>query len=219
MNSQLVRLGGVAGVIYAVLFFATVFLISPDSPTAGTTGPEILRFFADRRDDLVADMVISGFIGLSFLVFLGVLCAIVRHADGDSGVMTFLVGAAGVLYVALAYAGSVGYDVYAATMNEFDAFRGAGPDAAFLLWNAGNWFVNYSAVGGGLAVGAASVLALRLPAFPRWLAWLGIVVGVLAVLNFLVVYGFEAILLWTLATSIAMLLAPQRIAGALQGES
>jgi hypothetical protein len=216
MPASVVRLGGARGVLYAALFVSTIFLVSPDSPTSSTTGPEIVRFFADRRDDMVADIIISGFIGLAFLGFLAVLRAIVSRpgASAASGAVTYLVGAGGIIYVALAYAGSVGYDVYAATLDEFDAFHGASPEAGFLLWNAGNWFVDYSAIGGGIAVGAASVLALRTRALPAWLAWLGLLVGVLAIANVATVYGFEAILVWTLVASLVMLVAPGRIAGA-----
>jgi hypothetical protein len=147
--------------------------------------------------------------GLSFLVLLVTLRSRLLVAEGGSGDLTALVVGSGVvlvamLFVAAAARGVIGFSVLSPANEE----SLPGPDTLRYLPQIG-----YAVTGTGgllaaaLTMATTSLLILRTAVFGRWLAWIGCIatvaiIGANAVLSG--VFAIPALLVWALATSVAL---------------
>jgi hypothetical protein len=147
--------------------------------------------------------------GLSFLVLLVKLRSRLLVAEGSSGDLTALVVGSGVVFVAMLFVaaaarGVIGYAVLSPANEE----SLPGPDTLRYLPQVG-----YAVTGTGgllaaaLMIATASLLILRTAVFGRWLAWIGCIatvaiVGASAVLS--AVLAIPVLLVWALATSVAL---------------
>src|SRR5215211_5652508 len=78
-----VRLGGISGILFVVLIIPS-FLSPPDSPIA-TSGPQdVIDYFTDRQDSILAlNGLLLIFAAFFFLGFLGVLHSVLKDAEGE----------------------------------------------------------------------------------------------------------------------------------------
>jgi hypothetical protein len=147
--------------------------------------------------------------GLSFLVFLAKLRSRLLEAEGGAGELTSLAFASGVVFVAMLFvaAASRGVIGFAALSPANDETL-PGPDTLRYLPQIG-----YAVTGTAgllsvaLTVAVTSVLVFRTAVFGRWLAWIGVAVfAVVAVAAALLsaVFAIPALLVWALATSVAL---------------
>ncbi len=171
------RVGGIAGIIYVVLFVIGV-VSQGDVPMYGSSGEEISRFFADSSSQyMTSDFII----GIAFLVFyfpfLACFITLLRIADGISRPWPLLALIGGILFPIAGFTAS--------------AFNGAlalqegkvSPEIAQTL--AAVTFYSFASVplfAGVMTLGAALVI-LETRIFPRWLAWLGLAIFVVGVVS------------------------------------
>ncbi len=94
---------------------------------------------------------------------------------------------------------------YAATLARFENFQ-EDAQLGFLSLGLSGWLYRFANVCASVLVAATSVVALRTSVLPRWLAWAGFVVALIALLHPLVPEATLLLrVLWVLAVSVFML--------------
>jgi hypothetical protein len=191
-SSQLLPLSGAASVVLIVVSF----LIAGEPPDVDDAPGELLDYYTDDSLQWGAALLALG--SLFFLVFSATLASVLRAAVRDIGSTAAKVSFAGgivftvglTIFSGLAFtAGEVADDVEIGTLQTLNAlemnmfFTVAVGTAAFLL-------------GSGIGVLKTGVL-------PRWMGWVAIVLGVLAITP----VGFAAFIglgIWTLVASVML---------------
>ncbi len=202
------RLGAVAGGAFALLFFVGIAMLN--IPQA-VSDEKLVAWWSDSANQLTAVVSMYVFVlaGLCFLVFLAKLRSRLLAAEGGNGELTSLVVASGAVFVAMLFVaatarGVIGFAVQSPVNDE----PLPGADTLRYLPQIG-----YAALGtGGLlaaavAMATTSWLILRTAVFGRWLAWVGAaaaLVVVAASVALSAVVAIPVMLVWALATSVAM---------------
>jgi hypothetical protein len=202
------RLGALAGLAFAFLFFMGTAML--DLPH-GVSDEKMVAWWSDSGHQLtvVVSMYLFVLAGLCFLVFLAKLRSRLLAAEGGTGGLTSLVVAGGVVFVAMLFVaaaarGGIGYAMKSPGSNEL--LPGADTLRYFPT-------IGYAALGAGgllaaaVAMATTSWLIVRTAVFGRWLAWVGAAAAILVVVANVVLAGMLAIpamLVWALATSVAM---------------
>jgi hypothetical protein len=202
------RIGAAAGTVFAFCLFAGVALLAIPR---GPTDQDLVNWWSDRghQTAAVVSMYLFVFAGLSFLVFLAKLRSRLLEAEGGAGELTSLAFASGVVFVAMLFvaAASRGVIGFAALSPANDE---ALPSADTLRYLPQ---IGYTVTGtagllsAALTIAVTSVVVFRTSVLGRWLAWLGaVVVAVVAVAAALLsaVFAIPALLVWALATSVAL---------------
>jgi hypothetical protein len=195
------------------MFVGTFFVT--DVPNPDASAQEINGYLTDSanhtRNIIGAYMWVVG--ALAFLWFLTRLRSVLRAAEGGTGALSNLTFGAGVVYAAVWTVSAVTFAAVAyavefgATVTDPDLVRVL-PQLAWLLLLLGGGFA------GLFLVLTASVLIFRTRVFPRWLAWLGIVVAVALVFDVLYV-NIVPYLIWVLAAAIVLLMRREETAPAI----
>jgi len=190
---RLVPLSGVA----AVALFVASFAVGGETPDANASLQKAVSYYTDHHNDL---MIAGGLLGLGaffFLVFTANIAGVLRRAQGESGGSSALCFAGGIVF-------AVGATIFAGLgFTAADAVDHLDPIAVQALNALGSdMFFTVAAGGAAFLIGAA-VATLKTGALPKWLGWLAIVIGVLAVtpLGF---FAFLAMLVWTLIASVIL---------------
>jgi len=182
----------------------------------GASDAKLVAWWADSGNQTTAIVSMYLFIvaGLCFLLFLAKLRSRLLAAEGGTGELTSLVVASGAVFVAMllvaaASRGVIGFAVKSPGGNE--SLPGA--DTLRYLPQTG-----YAALGiGGLLAAAVAMVAtswliVRTAVFGRWLAWFGSATALVIVVAAAALVGMVAIpamLIWVLATSVAMWRGPR----------
>jgi hypothetical protein len=200
--------GALAGLAFAFLFFmGTAMLNIPH----GVSDEKLVAWWSDGGNQLTAVVSMYSFVlaGLCFLVFLVQLRSRLLAAEGGTGVLTTLIVASGVVFVAMLFVaaasrGVIGFAIKSPVDNE----SLPGPDTLRYMSQPG-----YAALGAGgllaaaVAMATMSWLIVRTAVFSRWLAWVGAAAAVIIVVANAALAGvvvIPAMLVWALATSVAM---------------
>ncbi len=191
-------LGGIAYVALFVVGFAGANAGNPD--TSDAPGKLIAYWRVGSHRDRAGLGWFLFILGVFFFIwFLAALRQAVRRLTGDA-LLTAVVTIGGTVYAAASLAGLT-IDTAIKTMSD-DTYRHAvypglihaGDDIAYGLHSAGG-------VGAAAMMIAASLSALASPSVPRWLAWLGVVGGISAIVSFLFVPWF-VIAVWLVVASV-----------------
>ena len=200
------RLGALAGLAFSFLFFMGTAML--DIPHAASD-QKLVAWWSDsgHQTATVVSMYLFILAGLCFLVFLMKLRSRLLAAEGGTGELTSLVVASGAVFVALL--------CRRRRVARTDRIRDQGQQRiapgsrhAPLHPQTG-----YAALGAGgllaaaVAMATTSLLIVRTAVFGRWLAWVGVAAAILVVVANVALAGMLAIpamLVWALATSVAM---------------
>jgi hypothetical protein len=198
------RLGGIGGILFVVLFFRS-YLTPPDTPLP-TSGPQdVVAYFTDRQDGiLLYNGVLLIFAAFFFLWFLGALHGVLRRVEGEGGGISSVALGGGLVFITLVLAGAAVEIVYPATLARFENFQ-ADAQLGFLSLALSGWMYRFALAGMSVLIAAASVVVLATGVMPRWLALVGFVAALLALLRFLIPLGGVVGLVWVLAVSVLML--------------
>ena len=208
-NWDLIRLGGVFGLL-AVIFIIPAYLVGyPDAP--GSPAEANSYFGAGIGTFVFSNGVLPLFHVFFFLLFLGVLYGVLRNAgEGDRGVGAGLPAAAlagGIVFTALTAAGLTEEILYPAVLQRFGTLQ---PDAAaFVLVSLtlSAWLYHFCQIGTSVMVLSTSLVVLGTDVLPRWLAYAGFVVALLTLLHFLLPLLAAVVgLAWVAAVSVVMLI-------------
>ena len=199
------RLGGIGGILFVVLFFRS-YLTPPDTPVP-TSGPkDVVAYFTDRQDGiLLYNGLLLIFAAFFFLWFLGALHGVLRSVEGGSGGISSVALAGGLVFITLVLAGAAVEIVYPATLARFENFQ-ADAQLGFLSLALSGWMYRFALAGMSVLI-AASVVVLGTGIMPRWVALVGFVAALFALLRFLIPLGGIVGLVWVLAVSALMLVS------------
>jgi hypothetical protein len=195
------RLAPLTGLVFAVAFIV-IFFISSDTPDNDDKTSKWVDFY-NKHDTREIAVSIAATIAMVFFVwFAGTLRARLRAAEGSpgrlsntmfGGAILFAVGA--LLFIALDFAAA-------------DTVGDVPPQVTQTIGVLDNELFFPLVAGTSLFLLGAGLSALRTRALPRWLAWVAVVAGVLA----LTPVGFFAFLLsivWVGVVSVLTYLRPE----------
>ena len=187
------------GVVFVLLAIAG-FIVGGEPPDAEEPVQEIVDFYVDDKDSIVAGVFLLGLAIVSFIFFANYLRTLFRETATSAtilvGAAIFAVGGAidGTLLIAMAEAAD---DIEPESLHTLQA-----------LWD--NDFVPF-AVGISVFLISLAVSILRTNVLPRWLGWVTLVLAVLS-LTPLGFFAFPATGLLILVLSV-MLTVRERRAG------
>jgi hypothetical protein len=211
MFLRLARLVPANGIVFAALVVVAT-LLTHDAPDASAPDATVVAYFADdgNRNAEIVSFLLIGLAVVAFLSFLGSLRGALARAEGEPARLTTTVAASGGVFVALAAAAHVAGTAVAFAADDIDAYR-VDPNTARLFMALSFWFFVMSLFAAAAMALAASVLALRTGALPRWLAYAGLV-GAAGGLLSIFAWPSLLVLAWIVAVS-AWLLAPRAAEG------
>lgn len=202
LDSNLVRLGGLFGLISAVVMIPAYVVGYPDAP--GSLAEANLYFDAGPGTFLFFNGVLPLFHVFFFLWFLGILRGVLRSAEGEGGALSSVALAGGVVFAALTSAGFAAEIVYPATLLRFEGYD-QDDGLAFASLAFASWLYHYCQIGASVMISATSIVALSTGILPRWLGLAGLVVALLTLLHFfLPLLGALAGLAWIAIVSVVM---------------
>jgi hypothetical protein len=198
------RFAAAAGLVSAVALFVGVASVNVPRHQSDAATTAWWQVSSHRTGDIVSTFALL-VAGLAFVVFAGYLASRLELSDPE-GAAPGLVRNAGVLFAAMLFlAGSMGALSRGPAIDNEPI---AGLDLLRYLPQ-----IRYTAVGvfampaAAVVMGCASFVILRRGGLPRWLGWLGIAMTVVVIALTAVYFGglgIPALLLWTIATSVAL---------------
>jgi hypothetical protein len=213
-DGNLVRLGGIFGLVSVVAMIPAYLVGYPDAPSSPD---EAGSYFEEGLGTFVfSNGVLPLFHIFFFILFLGVLYGLLRGAeeDGDDrgaggaavrGALPAAALGGGILFAALEATGFTAEILFPAALQRFGVFE---PDAAFVLVSLtlSSWLYHFCQIGASAMVSATSLVALYTGVLPRWLALAGFVVALLTFLHVVLPLVAALVgLLWIAAVSVLML--------------
>jgi len=208
----LVRLGGVCGLLFVLLMVPAYVVGTPDASTSTSGAREVLGYYGTSAGNFVfLNGTLPLLSTLFFLWFLGGLYGVLRHAEGVDGVLSTVVLMGGVLFIILSCVGYTVEIMHPATAQRFVNFV-PDPQLAFSSLAVSTWLYHFCQVGDAVMISAASLVVLGSGILPRWLALVGFLAAILALLHFLFpLVGAVSGLVWVTLVSALM------VAGISQG--
>jgi hypothetical protein len=161
------RVVGMAGILSALLFLAGLFLLDLDDVGGDASRVEVVSTYSagstERKKEIGATLV--GFAIFFLLFFLGRLRSAVRTAEGEGAVFSSAAFAGGILFAALLGVSAALDTAVASTEGFFENYQ-VDADTPLVLVSMSNWARGFATIGGGVLVGATSVVALARPPLP-----------------------------------------------------
>jgi hypothetical protein len=191
-----------------VLFIPAYIVGSPNAPNRASTDQGVFDYFAEGVGAFLFFNGVLTIFALFFLLwFLGALYGVLRSAEGEEegGWLSSAALVGGIVFATLSYAGVAVEIVHPATLSRFEDFE-PDPQLVFMTLALASWLYHFCQVGTSVLATATSLLALRTGILPTWMAYVGFVVALLALLHFLIpLLGALAGLLWIAVVSVLML--------------
>lgn len=215
-GSQWERVGALCGLAFVALLVATFF--TPSTPDLDEPIAEAIASIRDDRDGLLLNFYLGGLASVAFVGFIGGLWSRSRRGPGGETLSGVLLVAGGIFIALILASNGLFFSLTEAVREN------VGEDAVQALLVLDNTLF----IGAGFALVALfavlGLMGIVGEGLPPWLGWFAaliallIAVGLLGVfseddeggpLGILVFLGFLLAVVWTLATSIVMLMRPQ----------
>lgn len=183
------------GVIFVALSVAIMLLIGQGQDATEKTAQEVVTHYQDHETKETIASILIAFAGVFILYFGAWLRKLLRDAGGPEGILPSVVlVAAGVFSAGAAIGGSI-HLALADLADDID------PIAMQAINGIDFDLFLFFPVGLGTMILAGGISAIRHGGLPKWLAWAGVVIGVLF---FTPVFWitFAAAPLWILIVSI-----------------
>lgn len=177
------RTAGMAGIATGMLL-VIAFVVPGAPPAPDDPLGDITSFFADKHNALRLSLVLISLAGAGFLVFLGVMVALIRSREGafaPYATVAALTGAATIIAVTVTLSAFIGAAYRAGPDGNEQAVR-----ALFDFSNALGTVVNAT---GAVAMTAASLAVRRFRLLPGWAATTGFVAAGLTAIGELGLLG------------------------------
>jgi hypothetical protein len=205
MGSGTIRLGGLFGVVSAIVIIPAYLAGSPEVPNNPTDAHD---YFDSAASFLTANGTLPLLHLLFGLLFLGVLISVLRSAAGPTGaVYVALIG--GAVFIALTAAGLAAEVAVPAAIVRFDDVTVTDYSQPFL--GLAVWLYHYSHIGSAALIFATAYVTWRTGVLPKWSAALA-VLGVLPLLHTWVgLWGAYSMIVWIGLTGVLMLAIPPTV--------
>jgi hypothetical protein len=201
MGRHLRRLAPVSGLVFLALLIVS-FAISGNTPDTDARGSDVVAYFQAHRNAQLAAAIVLAYAIVFGLIWATTLRGYLRSRGGHDSFIAF--GYAGYILFAAGVGALAGLTLALAdTPGKLD------PSAAQALnvLNNDTFFVFLAGLG-AFMMGNGLAVALS-GALPRWIGWVGFLIGVLAVtpIGWFAIFGM---LWWTLVVSILIWLRDWR---------
>lgn len=204
------RSAGIAGVIFSVLLVTAFLLVR--FPPVDLGDAETVAWF---KEDLASNLTLAGlylvpFAGVAFLWFIAVVRDRIGRSEDRFFATVFL--GAGLLFIAMLFAGTA---VAGSLVAGRRFFEEAGFPSADLIRStralASTLIFVYGAKMAGVFVLVTNTIAFRVRLFSRWVALLGLLVGLVLLFNVGFNVGLVAVFpAWVMFLSIYLLVTAPR---------
>jgi hypothetical protein len=201
-NEWLVPLTGVAFVVFVIVGFA----IGGEPPGADEGAEEVVEFYADNKDSVQFGAALAAIGGTFLVFFFGYLRKVLRAAEGGGGMLSLVAFVGAVIF-----ATGIAID----TMLSFamaEAADDVEPGAVLALQTLWDNDFMPLALGVQVLLLASGISIARHGALPKWLGWVAIAFGVIAITPIGFV-SFMAAGIWVLVVSILLAVRARREAG------
>ena len=201
MTARWSRLASLTGLVFSGLLVAA-FVVSGSSPNADWSAQRVVSWYTAHHKSQTASVYLLGYGALFVLLFAAALRSYLRRRSASDGLIAL--GFGGGIVFALALTSAAG--VVSAAGDVPGKINPAAEQALNVLAND-FFFVSLLvglagfALGYGIAIAHSGVL-------PKWLGWLGIVIGIAAVIPIVGWFAFLAVIIWVGIVSIVMFLRP-----------
>jgi hypothetical protein len=207
------RLPALAGFAFVA---ATVVCIglSAGGPTPGDSASELATSLSssDFADRMRTAALLYGVGAAAFVVFLVGLAQRVRHVvrrlaaarPDRSG----LVLPAGMVVIGLELVSAALIAAYPETVRLFGAANATDVSVALVIQTVSWWVAEYAGLVAVVMMAATGVAGVRNGSLPRWFGWMSLATAVLSLVASVVNLAPIALIVWTLAGSIALLSSP-----------
>jgi hypothetical protein len=197
------RIGAATGIGSVALILAG-FFSSPDMPDEHDSPQTFVSFFLDsghRNRTLVSSVLVG--VGLLLLLwFLGSLRTALRRPEGEPGRLSGVAFGAGLVFAGVLLVANATLLAVPAAIDFFDRIQLDG-NTIMLMQGLGFMIFSTSGLAAAAMIMAASLLAMRVGAFPKWFGWVGFLLALGSLATFIFV-GIFAVLLWLLIASIIL---------------
>jgi hypothetical protein len=211
------RVAGASGIVFALLILVVAVGLAPNPPPSTASGKDVVAYVSAHRDALGLANYLGALATLFFLTFAAGLRGRLARAETDRGQLANVsFGAAVVLAALLLATASAEVAITQRALENGDVSV-----ATLYVLSAGAGAVFFFPIAGMVAAGSASGMASR--SLPPWLCWVGAIVvvvellagaasavrsGALALDGAVGTAALPAFLVWTLATSIVLVVRP-----------
>lgn len=195
MNAGKSWIAPATGAVLAVLFVVIFALIGEGQDATDKTAQEVVNHYRDHDTKESIASILIGVAGIFMLFFASWLRSVLRDAEGPNGILSTVVFGAGVVFAAGA---AVGGSIHLALADLADDID---PIAIQAINGIDFDLFLFFPVGLGTMLLAAGISAVRNGSLPKWLAWAGVVIGVIGVSPVFWI-GFFLAPLWILIVSI-----------------
>jgi len=207
------RLGPAMGILAVILWVVGSIILFQDEPGGDASPQELAAHFADNDGRLLFGAFLFMLGVASFLWFVGTLRAELAHAENGVARLAGIVQAGGVATATMLF--GLAAPTAAGALQAQNEDRGPSPAAADALSALGDGFFIGAEVAAIVLVAATALAVLRTGVFPRWVAWVSLVLAVWLVIGPI---GWIALLigvpLWTLLVSALLLTRRSRVGAA-----
>ena len=171
-NHWLLPLSGVGFVVLGIVSF----IIQGEPKPADEPVNEIVDFYLDNKDSIIAAQVVGAISGLLLIAFGAYLASVLRSADERAWVLPLLplVG-----FVIMDVGFAIDGTILIALAEAADDIEPTSVQTLQALWD--NDFLPI-ALGAMVFLFSFGIAVLRSGALPRWLGWVAIVLGVVALI-------------------------------------
>ena len=193
MNKSWVPL---SGVLFLILVIVSG-IVAGEPPSVDDPVQEIVDHYVDNKDSIMVGSLISVVAVFFFLVFASYLRNVLRAAPGEDGLLANVAFAGAII---LAVGAAIDQTIYFALAETVDEIEPSSVQALQALWD--NDFIPF-VIGAGSFLLASGLSIVLHGSLPKWLGWIGILLGVVAFTPAGFV-GFIGGALWILIASILM---------------
>lgn len=174
MSTGMSRWAPLTGVGFFVLAVAA-FAVAGETPDTDDSVREIVRFYADNDDSVMLGAVLATIAASFFVFFAGVLRRVLRDAEGPGGILSAVAFGGAIIF-----AGGIGLDstISFALADTADKLQPVGIQALNALYSSD--FLAFI-LGLQIFLLAVGISVVRHGALPKWIGWIAIVLGVIAV--------------------------------------
>jgi hypothetical protein len=191
-------IGLAMGVLFIVLIVVSVILTGEGKDPTENSAVEIADFYSENDDEQILGAVLAGIAMIPFLFFAGALRKVLYDAQGGRGYLPTVAWGGALVIASGVLANASLQFALADYAGDIDPTAAQGLNA-FLY----DFFLPFP-IGMSILLLGAGLSAVKSGALPRWLAWVAIVLGVLALAGPVGFFAFLVGMLWILVVSILL---------------
>jgi hypothetical protein len=194
MTDRWSRLAPLTGVLFAVITLVAVFT-GGETPDANARPGKVIHYYATHTSEVETSAILIALAFLFLVLFAGALRAYLRQTPAAEGPSALVPIGAGLMAIGVWSVGAIEYGL-AHNLGRL------GPQTAQTLSFLSNELFIPILGGAFVFMFCAGLAIVRGAPLPKWLGWVAIVLGILAVIPPVGFFSLILVLVWILVVSI-----------------